>query len=135
MDDSPLTQFVSPIEFGEMDTTFRALAESGKALTRLPQKKFDRQKVLSALEEAFELIGGVPRLAYWGHENPGEFYKLWGKTIPAAAQVQISGQLDHRFIRPALPPSALDAEVTDGDFIELTDGEGAKSLPDASGVG
>jgi len=32
---------------------------------------------------AFEMIGGVDRLADWASKNPGDFFtKLWSKTIP-----------------------------------------------------
>jgi hypothetical protein len=35
-----------------------------------------------ALHEAFDKLGGVPSLVKWGKDNPGEFYKLWCKTLP-----------------------------------------------------
>lgn len=118
-DDPALTQFVTKEELQGMDSTFSELAKSGKSLVRLPRKQFDRQKVLNALEEAFELIGGVPRLAMWGHQNPTEFYKLWGKTIPAATQMQVSGQIGAYMLRPALPPSPLDGDFSEADFTEV----------------
>lgn len=111
--DPALTQFMSPEDFGTMGQTFSDLAESGKSLTRLPRRDFSRRQVLEALDEAFQLIGGVPRLAMWAHVNPTEFYKLWGKTIPAASQMEVMGKLTH-IIRPALPRSALD-----GDYEEV----------------
>jgi hypothetical protein len=40
------------------------------------------------LKHAFDLIGGIPRLAMWGHQNPGDFYKLWVRTVPT----QITGE-------------------------------------------
>lgn len=107
--DPALKQFVSDSEFGKMGETFRELAESGKSLDRLPQRQFSRRRVLEALDEAFQLIGGVPRLAMWAHVNPSDFYKLWGKTIPAASQMEIMGNVQH-IIRPALPRSPLDGE-------------------------
>lgn len=118
-DDPSKTQFVTKEEFSSMNETFTELARSGKSLVRLPKSQFSRQKVLDALNEAFELIGGVPRLAIWGHENPTEFYKLWGKTIPAATQMQVSGQLGTYMLRPALPPSPLDGGFSEGEFVEV----------------
>lgn len=109
--DPALTQFVSEEQFGEMGEVFSELAESGKSLTRLPRREFSRRRVLEALDEAFQLVGGVPRLAFWAHHNPTEFFKLWGKTIPAASQLDVMGQLTH-IIRPALPRSALDEGET-----------------------
>lgn len=38
--------------------------------------------VKAALHEAFEQLGGVPKLVEWGKDNPGEFFKLWVKTLP-----------------------------------------------------
>ncbi len=36
----------------------------------------------AALHEAFEELGGVPSLVPWARREPGEFYKIWGKTMP-----------------------------------------------------
>jgi len=38
-------------------------------------------------QHAFELIGGIPRLATWAHANPDKFFALYSKLIPA----QITG--------------------------------------------
>lgn len=40
-------------------------------------------EVKSVLLKAFEEIGGLSNLVEWGKANPTEFYKLWGKLIPA----------------------------------------------------
>ena len=107
LDDSPLTQLVSADEFGQMGLVFRDIAESNKQFTRLPNKPFDRQRVVAAFQEAFELIGGVPRLAMWGHANPTEFYKLYGKLLPQSNMLDVMGKMEHHIL-PALPPSKLD---------------------------
>ena len=112
--DPNLKQFISDEEFGQMGEVFKELADTGKSLTRLPQRQFSRRRVLEAIDEAFQLIGGVPRLAMWAHLNPTEFYKLWGKTIPAASQLEVMGNLTH-IIRPALPRSPLDGEYEDAE--------------------
>ena len=105
--DEALTQFVSKEEFESFDQTFNALARSGQSLTRLPKKDFDRRRVIAAFDEAFELIGGVPRLAIWAHDNPTEFYRHYAKLMPASSQLELSGGLEF-IIRPALPQSTLD---------------------------
>jgi len=120
--DPILKQFVDDDGFNEMGETFKELAESGKSLTRLPRREFSRRRVLEAIDEAFQLIGGVPRLAIWAHVNPTEFYKLWGKTIPAASQMEIMGHMTH-VIRPALPRSPLDGEYTDGETNDSSPGD------------
>ena len=40
------------------------------------------------IRHAFDLIGGIPRLAHWAHANPGDFYKIWARTIPS----QVTGE-------------------------------------------
>jgi hypothetical protein len=50
------------------------------------------------IRHAFDLIGGIPRLAHWAHLNPGDFYKIWARTVPTQVtgadggpiQVQVS---------------------------------------------
>lgn len=106
-EDPAFTQFVSKEEFGEMGEVFNELANTSRGITRLPRRAFDRQRVLQSLDEAYELIGGVPRMAIWAHHNPTEFYKLWGKTIPQSNMLDVMGKLEHHIL-PALPPSALD---------------------------
>jgi hypothetical protein len=44
--------------------------------------------VKSALEEAFEQLGGVEVLANWAEENPGDFFKLWVKILPRDFSVE-----------------------------------------------
>lgn len=112
--DPALKQFLTDEDFGQMGETFKELAETGKSLTRLPRRDFSRRRVLEAIDEAFQLTGGVPRLAHWAHFNYTEFMKLFGKTIPAASQVELMGHLQH-IIRPALPRSPLDGEFTDAE--------------------
>ena len=79
---------------------------------------FSRQQVITAFQDAFELIGGVPRLALWGHDNPGEFFKLYAKLLPSAAQ-QTQITAEKATIHFHLAPSPLDElpahmEVSEG---------------------
>lgn len=106
-EDPALQQFISKDEYESMDNTFQELASSGKNLTRLPQKKFDRDRIVEAFQEAFELVGGVPRLALYAHNNYGEFLKIYGKLLPAANMLQHTGQMEIT-IKPALSRSKLD---------------------------
>lgn len=48
--------------------------------------------VKAALEEAFERMGGVPKLTEWADENPTEFYKLYAKLLPVHLQGEIKVQ-------------------------------------------
>ena len=44
------------------------------------------RNVRQQFQHAFELIGGIPRLAHWAHENPDKFYSLYSKLIPARVE-------------------------------------------------
>lgn len=46
------------------------------------------KNVRQQFQYAFELIGGIPRLAHWAHSNPDKFFALYSKLIPA----QITGE-------------------------------------------
>lgn len=58
---------------------------------RILSKKDVEQGIL----EAFELIGGVPRLAIWANEpeNYGEFLKLYVKCLPKDTKVEEGGRV------------------------------------------
>lgn len=70
---------------------------------RLTRDSLRRSDVVSAFHLAFQMIGGVPRLALWADANPTEFYKLYGRLLPSAASDEMSavGKLT---IIHALPP-------------------------------
>lgn len=69
-------------------------------------KRTQSQRVTEALNEAFDLIGGVPRLALWAQDpdSQGDFYKIWARS-GQKIDVNHTGEV---IIRPALPRSALD---------------------------
>lgn len=46
-------------------------------------------KAAKAFEQAFELIGGVPRLALWADRNPSKFYAMYSKLVPSTVQGNI----------------------------------------------
>jgi hypothetical protein len=106
----------------ETDTTFlpSALDETASLdwaevtkrynASRLPTKKIDRERVANAFHDAFDLIGGVPRLAWWAHHDPGEFYKLYAKLLPTQVKAEFDGKLE---IVCAVRPTALDGESVD----------------------
>jgi len=86
------------------------MAVSGNGVTRLSlPRELKREKVVHAFQEAFELIGGVPRLAHWADQSPSAFYKLYARLLPtqANAQLEHSGEIRVRHI---LPRGPLDEE-------------------------
>jgi hypothetical protein len=36
----------------------------------------------AALVAAFDELGGVESLVAWAKDNPGDFYRLWGRMVP-----------------------------------------------------
>jgi hypothetical protein len=97
-------------EAAKMGQELTGLAESGNGVTRLSiPREVKRAKVVNAFHEAFELIGGVPRLAHWADQSPSAFYKLYARLLPTQANQQLehSGEIK---IKHVLPRGPLDAE-------------------------
>lgn len=46
-------------------------------------------EVKTALEQAFDQLGGVPALVTWGKTNPSEFYKLWARMLPKEIKAEV----------------------------------------------
>ena len=71
-------------------------------------KNFSRKDVVNAFQAAFDLIGGVPRLALWANANETEFFKLYSKMLPSQASSAL-GESNELRLTLAIAPSALDA--------------------------
>jgi hypothetical protein len=121
------TDLISP----EMREGLELALKSKKSLvTYSPsKKKADRDKIVQAMEETFELIGGVPRLALWANENPGKFYALWSRNASKEQNKTVTNNI--RLIRPSIPPSPLDGDpsILEGEFIEHSDPELCAETP------
>jgi hypothetical protein len=107
MDDLPIqiTEETSFVDF--------ARAHEVQKARRQPLK---REKIAQAYDEAFELIGGVPRLAHFAHSDPKEFYKLHARLIPTEQKTQFDGKIQIvGFVRP----TALDGYI-EGECEELS---------------
>jgi len=93
-----------------------------KRLSVPRSSSFSRTDVVNAFNSAFELIGGVPRLATWAHENPGDFYRIYGKLLPSQSQ-NIVGDDGKLKIELAIKPSPLDElpteHIVDGEYTEM----------------
>jgi hypothetical protein len=73
VDDGPITPTIQ-----EVEDNLAALTTAAK----LPSYCRTRSVRLQ-FQHAFELIGGIPRLAMWAHQNPDKFFNLYSKLIPA----------------------------------------------------
>lgn len=93
-------------EAAKMGQELTGLAESGNGVTRLSvPRELKRERVVHAFQEAFELIGGVPRLAHWADQSPSAFYKLYARLLPTQANQQLehSGEIRVRHVLPRGP--------------------------------
>lgn len=102
MDKVPQETEEPPFKLFRDDITLEEIAFKR---TKLADKK---EKVGEAFQDAFELVGGVPRLALYADENYGDFLRHYAKMIPRENEMKHSGEI---FIRPALPPSPLDDPI------------------------
>lgn len=84
----------------------RAVATSGNGVSRISvPKELRRQRVVNAFQDAFELIGGVPRLAHWADSHPSDFFKLYARLLPVEASQRVThdGGITVRHVLPRGP--------------------------------
>ena len=74
-------------------TDLQILMEKGLTSKKLP-KELRGQRAANAFQSAFELIGGVPRLALWADKNPTAFFSLYSKLIPATVKAEVDHKLE-----------------------------------------
>ena len=101
-----VVEFVDSKEYEQMSDALNAEAEAARKTVRLT-RGVSRKKVAEAFQQSFDLIGGVPRLSYWAHENYGEFIKLYSKLMPAQSSRLMEDQ-EERVIKHVIPPTELD---------------------------
>lgn len=92
----------------KMDFLLSDIAQECQQINKAPKQASRNTRLLEAIQETFELIGGVPRMAVWADNNAGDFYKLLGKQIPGMVQqLNFNGPTQIN-ITPALARSPLD---------------------------
>jgi hypothetical protein len=95
----------------QLDDFLSDQAKVAKNINRVPRNGSSRDRYMQALAEAFEIVGGVPRLALWADKNYGEFAKILGKQVPGLVQnsfaIKANGPVT---IVSAIPASFLDDE-------------------------
>lgn len=126
-DETKVTETLTEAEYLEqqaLEAKLNDIAEvpkTNKVLKFTRATKVTRQDVVNAFTNAFQMIGGVDRLALWADQNPGEFYKLFGKLMPPAASDLLDGNREF-VVRHILPPPQMDTsqkEVVDAEFTEV----------------
>ena len=103
------------------DTGFELIATRADLKDPLPSqlsKKrdgFSRQEVVQAFARAFDMIGGVQRMALWANANPDRFYPLYSKLLPSTA-IQIGDNAKITIVH-SIPRTGLDdhPETEDAD--------------------
>ena len=95
-------------EVAESSKELSGLAESGNGVSRISvPRELKRQRVVNAFQDAFELIGGVPRLAHWADSHPTDFFKLYARLLPAEASKKVTHD-GGVVIKHVLPRGPLD---------------------------
>jgi hypothetical protein len=77
----------------KMSPELTRLLERGLIGQSLPPVLKD-SKAAKAFQQAFDMIGGVPRLALWADLNPSKFYALYSKLVPATAEIDIKKDIN-----------------------------------------
>ena len=96
------------ITVNDWSSTMSQLANGNTKNITIPRAAgFNRAQVVQAFDNAFHLIGGVPRLAIWADENPKEFFKLYAKLLPSQSSSSL-GESTDIVIKHVLPKSKLD---------------------------
>ena len=76
--------------------------------------------VKAALEAAFDGLGGVPALIAWGQQEPGEFYRLWGKLLPRNISIEGGAQLGIVILPPLGASTATaSASISPAEAVEV----------------
>ena len=85
---SSLTASADEIDEGPITPTLAEVEANLAALANAPRlPAYTRTRnVRLQFQHAFEIIGGIPRLATWAHQNPDKFYSIYSKLIPARVE-------------------------------------------------
>ena len=106
-----ITEYSDPEPYSEVAQDCKSLSElaqSGNGVSRITvPREVKRQRVVSAFHDAFELIGGVPRLAHWADGHPTDFFKLYARLLPAEAGQHVTHDGEIKVIH-SIPRGPLD---------------------------
>jgi hypothetical protein len=91
-----------------MAEEFEPVVAVGRALPYRPQVEriYSRKQVEQALLQAFELTGGITRLALWANqeENYSDYLKLLMKLLPRETKEELASLIEYKTY---VPPSRL----------------------------
>ena len=106
----PTEQDQADLPVDDWEETMQLIASKNTRRISIPRNnEFTRKDVVKAFTNAFELIGGTPRLALWAHQNESDFFKLYARLLPSQASSAL-GETNELVIRHILPRGPLDNE-------------------------
>lgn len=82
-----ITDLASDLQEIGVSKDLSSLLSRGLTQSSLP-RQLRTQRASAAFQQAFEIIGGVPRLALWADRNPDKFYPLFARLIPQPPPLQ-----------------------------------------------
>ena len=86
------------------------LLQKGLYGARTP-RELKGKKAADAFQQAFDMIGGVPRLALWADKNPTAFFALYSKLIPSSVKAEVKATI--KIDAPWMNPNRLSYQNTD----------------------
>jgi hypothetical protein len=104
-DDTNIVEFISRADW-EKNLSVKANEGDLAKPVSLP-RELNRRRVVSAFMDAFELVGGTPRLVEWANENYTDFVKLYARLLPSQSSESLPDNQRKELIM-VLPKTALD---------------------------
>ena len=119
----PITSVEEELKRREQEMDFQLTKLSAiERPFRLPRTGATREQIKDAFNTAFELIGGVPRLAIWANDNPDKFFAIWARLQGNSSQPSTPAKMvvEHVLRRTRLDETTIDEQ---GRVIELPSGD------------
>lgn len=120
-------QFYTAAQVGTTgDTALDTLLQKGLYGEKLPTP-LRGKKAADAFQAAFDLIGGIPRLALWADKNPTAFFSLYSKLIPSSVKTELNATI--KIDAPWMSPNRLAYMQTSRVSQDILDNSPRAALP------
>ena len=97
-------------------------------IQRQRKSGLSRTDVIQTFQHAFEMIGGVPRLAVWADSNPSDFFKLYGRLLPTSNSSELDGPQE-LIVRHVLAPPRYSNSGAEDNRAQLSAPRDIQGLP------
>lgn len=129
-DDTLLQQFYTAAQAsGTGSQALDILLAKGLVGKKMP-KELKSKKAAEAFQTAFDLIGGIPRLALWADKNEDQFFSLYSKLVPATVKAEVAGKIVIE--APWMSPNRLNYRDAREAGVEVTE---VKEIPHKPSAG